>query len=204
MSATPRNRWRSKANLRIGFALALIIATWIASPAHSQTATIKDWQLPYRDPDTGKLRFFISGQHAKPDLKSRRMLLQQTTITNFNAAEEATLILQAPECTVSLEDFSASSPGQIEARSPSGQFTITGTGFMWSQTKTNSSLVISNEVRTIIRRDLIKAATLSPSGMTNQAVEVLSKRFEYDSRTSTAVFKENVRVTEPGRLKLTP
>ncbi|MBI3416332.1 MAG: hypothetical protein HY043_13640 [Verrucomicrobia bacterium] len=184
------------------FALAVFFSLLFTLVAHAQNATIKGWHSDIRDPDTGKLKFFIAGEQATPDLKSRRMLLRGTTITNFDAAGGIALIVHAPEAAFNLEDSSISSAGAIDARSGNGQFTITGSGFVWSQSKTNSALVISNDVRTIIRKELIKSATADSVTATNQAVEVLSKRFEFDPKSNVAIFKENVRATEPERLKL--
>lgn len=188
---------------RVEFALITFFLLLVVPFAPAQNATIKGWHSDIRDPDTGKLRFSIIGEQATPELKTRRMLLRGTTITNFNASGEATLVVHAPEAAFNLEDSSISSAGAIDARSGSGLFTITGNGFVWSQSKTNSALVISNDVRTVIRKELIQSASAASAATTNQPVEVFSQRFEFDPKSNVAVFRENVRALEPSRLKLT-
>jgi lipopolysaccharide export system protein LptA len=84
-----------------------------------------------------------------------------------------------------------------------GKFSIEGEGFLWQQT--NSTLLVSNRVHTIIHPELMGAQTATATNnvvveQTNAAAEqaaginVFSDQFEYAEDSGRGVYQGNVRV----------
>src|SRR6185369_14898222 len=150
-----------------GLTIALCTA-WLAMvSAWAQVGVTKGYKAPLYDPQT------------------RRLLLIKTTVTQLNDKGEVALIIEAPESFFNLDDSTITSPGDLSVRSGNELFTITGTGFLWGQSKTNSVLVISNNVHTIIRRTSNepkgRPARVLPGAAQN--LDVTARHFEYDFKS---------------------
>ena len=99
--------------------------------------------------------------------------------------------------------FDASSSKSIKLRTADGGFIIDGTGWRWSQSQ--ALLVISNNVTTVIRKDLIGTRggkTVSSTLKNPTNVEIRANRFSFNRSTSKATYQDQVRATDPGRLEI--
>lgn len=102
----------------------------------------------YGYPNQSKLRTLVQGSSVTP-LGTNLYRVKNVHIESFTLAGEPEAIVDAPDCVYDHRTRIASSDGPIKARSADGQMKIEGTGFML--TMTNKSLLISNNVRTVIR-----------------------------------------------------
>ena len=127
------------------------------------------------------------------------ILLTEAKLKTFSTNGTLELLAQSPHCTFDSNRRIASSPGPLQLQTGDGRFFTEGQGFLWDQT--NSSLVISNRVHTITRKDML-APPASPSlRPTRQAaepaddIEVFSDWFEYNQNSGWATYHGHVRVT---------
>jgi len=84
--------------------------------------------------------------------------LKKMKVEVFNTEGTNVLVVEAPQCIYAPLDEVASSAGHLALKSGDGKFHTEGDGFLWSQT--NSVLVISNHVRTVIEGTLAGPANL--------------------------------------------
>jgi hypothetical protein len=84
--------------------------------------------------------------------------LKKMKVEQFNADGKLELVVEAPQCIYAPLDEVASSAGHLALNSGDGKFHVEGDGFLWTQT--NSVLVISNHVRTVIEGTLAGPANL--------------------------------------------
>jgi hypothetical protein len=122
---------------------------------------VKDFKLPVffaeqRPGQTNQLETLLTSALAQPDPKGRLRIyhLQQVRIENYGRDGTTNLIARAPGCTLDTANRVAHSAGRLELEAADGQLQLEGEGF--SCQITNASLVISNRVRAVIRKDLIK------------------------------------------------
>ncbi|MBT5928085.1 MAG: hypothetical protein HOH33_15875 [Verrucomicrobia bacterium] len=114
--------------------------------------------------------------------------------------------IESPECEMpqlSQGIYNASSSNSILLRTADGGFIIEGMGWKWSQSQ--ALLVISNKVSTTIRKDLIGSRSNSISSTQSKDtsnIEIQSARFSFNRANSKAIYQDNVRATDPGRLEI--
>ncbi|MEO8427298.1 MAG: LptA/OstA family protein [Verrucomicrobiota bacterium] len=192
---------------RLGTFLIIWFCTaWLVmASAWAQVGVTKGYKAPLYDPQTGRLKGYIAGAEARPILKTGQLRLINTTATYLNDKGDVALIIEAPESIYNLKDSTITSAGNLTVRSGNEMFSITGTGFLWGQSKTNSTLIISNNVHTVIRR---------PSNETNgiparvtagaaQTFDITAKHFEYEFKSGVALYQGDVVAKDGDKLKLT-
>jgi hypothetical protein len=74
-------------------------------------------------------------------------VIRQFKLQTFNLDGKTNLVVTGPECFYDEKAYTASSAGPVQVQNGNGSFRVTGEGFLWRQT--NSSLTISNQVRTV-------------------------------------------------------
>jgi hypothetical protein len=74
-------------------------------------------------------------------------VIRQFKLQTFNLDGTTNLVVTGPECFYDEKAYTASSAGPLQVQNGNGSFRVTGEGFLWRQT--NSSLTISNQVRTV-------------------------------------------------------
>ncbi len=174
------------------------LTSWTGSGV-AQTAgggSGKDFKLPEYDPQ-GRLKSQVTGKGVK-QLPNSQMLITTLHLETYRDDGKVELIVEAPECLYDSKRRIATSPGEMRARQADGKFTITGQGFEWQQT--NSVLIISNRAHTIINKELLKPQAIpAPSipAEPRQDLEVFADRFEFNSRTGLAVYRDHVRANDP-------
>jgi hypothetical protein len=106
-----------------------------------------------------RLKSMLTGEEAQPDLTGR-VKIKKFRLETYRDDGRLDLVAEAPECTFDLATRTVSSSGELRAFTADERFSITGQGFRFAQT--NSSLVISNRVHTIIRRDALTPLANKP------------------------------------------
>lgn len=102
----------------------------------------------YDPPNELQKRAVVSGSEAETE-GTNLVRLKKVHIETFQLTGEVDAIVDADDAVYDREAHAVSSPGAIQARTADGRFSVSGTGF--SLTLTNKSLMISNNVRTVIR-----------------------------------------------------
>ena len=103
----------------------------------------------YPPPNQDRKKSLLSGQEGvpQPDGSIRFKMLK---IETFRLNGEKELIAEAPECFYFPSTKQVSSSGLLQVRNGDNTFFIEGSGFLFVQT--NTSLVISNNVHTILHQ----------------------------------------------------
>ncbi len=101
----------------------------------------------YEAPNEQAVKLRLSGASADP-LPGGLLEVKRLKIETFSTNGVMQATVQAPQCTFAPLDGVASSAGKLELQSGDGKFRVEGEGFLWRQNE--SSLVISNRVRTVI------------------------------------------------------
>ncbi len=82
------------------------------------------------------------------------------TIETYEESGATNLIAKARESLCDRTNRTASSAGPLDLRLADGRFSLSGVGFLWTQT--NTTLLISNQVRSTLRGDLLRLDPLNP------------------------------------------
>ncbi|MDB6121050.1 MAG: hypothetical protein JWQ71_43 [Pedosphaera sp.] len=175
--------------------------------------TAKDWKTTdhYPEPNQTRLKTRITGKEAKaPPNGGALLAMKALKIETFPETGPVApeMIVEAPQCVVNSDTRLVSSDGPLEIHSGDGKMRIEGEGFLWLA-KTNSILIISNKVHTIIERELLAkstdtnqssakttaSVTNAPSG-TNQPLHIYSDHFNFDRQANLITYTNNVRVED--------
>ena len=84
--------------------------------------------------------------------------VKKLKIEKYNRDGKLFAVAQAPTCLYAVQDEVASSAGHLELNIYDGKVLVQGDGFLWQQSE--SSLVISNHVHTVIKTGTWKLQTL--------------------------------------------
>jgi hypothetical protein len=101
----------------------------------------------FEPPHQQQVKSRLSGAEAQPQAGGL-LVVKQLKLETFNPDGKPEIIVTAPECVYDTFNRVASSPGHLQLQSGDGKVCIEGEGFLWRQT--NSFLIISNHVRTVI------------------------------------------------------
>ena len=82
-----------------------------------------------------------------------RYLITDAKYRTFRVTGEGEMTVEAPQCIYDQGQRSISSSGPLHVQTADGKFSIEGEGFLWQQT--NSTLLVSNRVHTIIHPELL-------------------------------------------------
>ena len=102
----------------------------------------------YPPPNQQQMKSRLSGAEAQP-LSGGLLAIKELKLEMFKPNGDPEIIVNAPNCIYNQFDGTASSPGRLEVQTGEGRIRIEGEGFSWRQS--DSSLTISNQVRTVIK-----------------------------------------------------
>ena len=132
-------------------ALALAGLCFIASAQNFGNTVVKDFAAVlenHKAPHETQMKSLLQGVEAEPQ-SDGVVLIRGLKLQTFTETGEIQMIVQAPECVFDTAHHTVSSRGHLDAQSGDGRFYFEGEGFLWQQT--NSILIISNRVQTVIR-----------------------------------------------------
>ena len=158
-----------------------------------------NWQI-YDAKKPGKpLWAIISGDEAKT-LSGGEVQVHLFEMKTYRAGDtkEPQFIARAPECRVDTDSGVAHSEGHLEVFTPSTNFFIQGVGFLC--TRSNSLLVISNQIETRIQKALLKSpslATATNASSTNEVLKIFSDHFELRFNSNIVIYTGHVRALDP-------
>jgi len=142
----------------------------------------------------------LTGRSAKAIGGMTLFELEDVRLVTTRTNAEIDFIAETPSCRYDLVTKTVSSSGPFKVFSGDRRLEFSGTGFVFRQT--NSSLVLSNDVRTVIR-DLgtNTAAGTNAIATTNaaaqlQSLTITAAGLEGNLATKRVVYRDNVRVEE--------
>jgi lipopolysaccharide export system protein LptA len=105
---------------------------------------------------------------------------------------------ETPQCVYEeAGDHSLHSSGPVHVQAADGKFSITGEGFLWRQT--NSAVLISNRVHTVIHPELLQGqpplGDAKKTAGNTKGIEIFSDQLDYSGETGLGHYRGNVRVT---------
>ena len=122
-------------------------------PAGQATDFTSD--MYFEPPHDQQVKMRLSGAQASP-LPGGLLDVKNLKVEVFNTNGASQLQALAPQCTYAPLDGVASSAGRLELRSGDGQFRVTGDGFLFLWRQSQSTLVISNHVQSVIQTGFLK------------------------------------------------
>lgn len=139
---------------RLSLVGLLLMAGIPLSAQNISFGTPKNFSIPDYYAGSNKKRSVMTGAQAIPQ-PGGQVLIKELHIETYDQSGATNLIVEAPQCEFDYSSRTAWSSGPLLVRDARGRFTLEGqNGFLWRQT--NSSLIVSNEVRATIRKDMIK------------------------------------------------
>ncbi len=149
----------------------------------------------YAPPHETQMKSLLEGAQAQRQPDGRIQVAEARWRTfRENGAGEMTV--EAPECVYNSHQRSISSAGPLRVQTADGKFSIAGQGFLFQQT--NSMLLVSNRVHTIIHPELLgpqpAAAGTNAAAERAPGIDIFSDQFEYAEKTGRGVYEGNVRV----------
>jgi len=165
---------------------------------HAQTfGTIKGFRVAeaYAPPNESQFKSLLEAATAKR-VADGQWLLTGALVQTFRVNGQRDLVAKTPECFYNEAQHSVNSAGPLQAQLADESFSIEGTGFLWQQT--NSSLMISNDVHTVVHPKALGPTNSEPkldaAPTAPQALEIFSTRFAYTNTAGLAQYLDNVRV----------
>ncbi|MCW5555557.1 MAG: hypothetical protein KIS67_25770 [Verrucomicrobiae bacterium] len=117
--------------------------------------------------------------------------LTRMKLQTFREDGQRDLVIEAPDCLYDQTRRVASSPGRLQVQTGDERFSVEGLGFLWRQEE--SSLVISNEVRSLVQH----AAPGTPALDPQPPLEISSRRFEFDVANRRGTYRDQVHGEDP-------
>ena len=150
----------------------------------------------YPAPNAQQMKSLLQGAEAEPQA-GNKVLIRQAKLQTFKVTGEQELMVETPECVYDSVSRQISSGGGLKAQTGDGRFSLAGRGWLWEQT--NSSLTISNDVRTVLQPEaLANPSTQVPEsdpGFPPREINILANRFFYSADAGDGIFGGNVRAT---------
>ncbi|HEY5909425.1 MAG TPA: LptA/OstA family protein [Verrucomicrobiae bacterium] len=202
ISAPPREWFRGPAPVLL-LALSLPLTGHTAQGLGGIQKGFKAAQF-FGPPRDTQMQSLLQAERVQP-VSERVFLLTGLTLQTFRETGDPELLIKAPQCLYDADAKSASSPGALRVTTADGKFSIEGEGFFLRQT--NSSLVISNRVLTLIDPELLNSPEAKGRAQTpkpgSPGIEIRADRFEYTGQTGGGLYERNVRVAGTNDVSLT-
>jgi hypothetical protein len=111
----------------------------------------------FEPPNEQQVETRLSGAAMSPLPGAALYDVKKLKIERFGLDGRLEAVAEAPECIYAPLDGVASSPGHLDLLLDDGKIHLQGEGFLWQRNE--SSLIISNQVRTVIKMGTWKLTT---------------------------------------------
>lgn len=170
----------------------LLILTALAAGAEVACAAqpagqAREFRLPLlsQNKQTGLLTG--TGARTRPD---GSVLLETARVEHYDPRgnTNANLLVLATNCVVDLRNSRVSSADGLRVSTTDGQLTLEGVGFQWSQDA--SDLVVSNQIRTIVRKQ-------PAAGTQSDTLIIEAGRLRLNYASNVVRFQDEVLASDP-------
>src|SRR5580765_992362 len=124
---------------------SLSVAFVQAQPQPIEGTNFKVAEL-FDPPNEKQIKDLIEGARARH--QGSQTVVYDARVQRFSTNGAVEIIIEAPECFYDDKAKAVNSAGPVQFRTADGRFFLSGVGFLWRQT--NSTLYISNQVRTVV------------------------------------------------------
>jgi hypothetical protein len=104
----------------------------------------------YPPPNEAQVKTLLEGDKAQAQ-SAGLILLTEARLKTFSTNGTLEVLAQSPKCTLDSVQKTVSSTGALQIQTMDGRFLIEGEGFLLQST--NSHLIISNRVHTVLRSE---------------------------------------------------
>ncbi len=125
------------------------------------------------------------------DLRTSQQVLETVELDYFDETGRTNLAVFGTNCLYDFRSRTAVSPEPLRILTGDRRLDLRGVGFIWWQT--NNDLIISNDVRTLVR----KRPSLGPGEQPDELLEVKSDRFMFQYESNLVTYSDGVRLTDP-------
>lgn len=177
--------------------LVLGISLLVAQVAAQQGIVARNFRVSpgyHKPPNDRQMSSLLEGASAQPEGVGR-YLVQEARFRTFNPQGATLMEVATPEARYNDSRKEIHSPQSIRMQTAEGRFSIQGEGFLWQQT--NSSLFISNRVRTVVSPELLqprRPRSQEPL-RTQTAIHIEANAFDYHGETGLGTYRGDVRVS---------
>ena len=177
--------------------LALGLAMFPGSGYAQPVVGVKGFKVPeyFDPPHETQMKSMLEGTQAErqPD---GRFLVAEAKWRTFRVTGEGEITVETPQCLYDPALRTISSPRPLHVQTADGTFSIDGEGFRYQQT--NSTLLVSNRVHTILHPAMLGPQPATPLTNTPAAaapgIDIFSDQFEFSEESGLGVYQGNVRV----------
>ena len=185
----------------IGMLLALCLVAVLTSAQTIGPASKFHIVKFYDPPNETRVKAMLEGGVAVP-LADGGVLITNGLELQIFGTNALQLIVNSSRCLYKDEGAirTGRSPGRdsVRVRTADEKYSLEGNGFLFRQTAEDSSLLISNAVHTLIRRNQdgtnSGAARSTRAGVGAENVEVFSEQFTYSSQSGLGIYSNDVRI----------
>jgi lipopolysaccharide export system protein LptA len=148
---------------------------------------------PYPPPHEEQTHARIEGAKALVFPSGSALISEGVTVHTFTETNTPQYEIRARECFYNVTNHSVNSAGPIQMQTADGKFFIEGVGFVWVET--NSSLVISNKVHTLLQSGALQPGETNRANAPSEFTVVDSDKFFFDGPSRTGIWRDKVVVT---------
>lgn len=141
-------------------------------------------------PHHTQMKLQVAGSEARFEA-DKQVRLTQMKLQTFREDGQRDIVIEAPECLYDQTRRVASSTGRLKVQTGDERFSVEGQGFLWRQE--DSSLIISNDVRSLVQR----TAPGTPTAESRPPLEIKSRQFEFDIANRRGVYRDQVLGEDP-------
>ena len=191
-----RDDSRKRARQLATMSACLVFAVLLAARLPGQQGVVaRNFRVSpgYHDPPNDRqIKSLLEGASAQPE-PGGRYLVREVRLRTFTPLGATIMEVLTPEARYDQNRKEVSSAQKLQMRTAEGRFAIEGEGFLWRQT--NSSLVISNRVRTTISPDLLQGRGEGAGPGSEGPVLIQAGSFDYSGETGFGRYAGGVTVT---------
>ena len=175
------------------WAVLAVLGLWAGLTAQERpVGRVKNFAVPDYDAQNRR-KAVLYGEEATSGTNGL-WNIHRLRIESYAGQTNPAWVVEAPACLYHDPARRAWSDGPLSAASTDGQLSVTGQGFDWHQAE--QRLVISNQVRTLLRPGKPQTGASSVSSLARHDLELTAERLVYEGQSSAVRYAGNVRVRE--------
>lgn len=147
--------------------------------------------VPVYEEGSSRLIAVLHG-NGRFDLKTSRQVLDIVQVDYRDALGRTNMVMSGKNCIYDFKSKTAVSSEPLRVATGDARLQLEGIGFVWYQT--NKNLVISNDVRTIVRKRA--PATPQTQVQDNELIELRADRFAFDYNSNQLSYFGHVKLQD--------
>jgi len=180
---------------------SVLVAVAFISTSHASPAQTDGTAQPAQPPGAFTVPVYEEGSsrliavlhgNGRFDLKTSRQVLDTVQVDYRDALGKTNMVMSGKNCIYDFKSKTAVSSEPLRVATGDARLQLEGIGFVWYQT--NKNLVISNDVRTIVRK---RAPATAPIHEQNdESIELRADRFAFDYNSNQLSYFGHVKLQD--------